>query len=149
MDGESVIEKLKQLKATGASCTEGVIHYCYVFFKTDELVSKLGQTEKMCNSILDLYRIPEGGERKSYWSMRYREELQNLGLRIILTSGLELTDFEITYIQDCLRKDPYEDGGMFFDTMLDGTLYGGIYNLDIYLGILFGLKNKDAICLKN
>lgn len=44
-----------------------------------------------------------------------------------------------------LRKDPYEDGGMFFDTMLDGTLYGGIYNLDIYLGILFGLKNKDAI----
>lgn len=145
VDGESVIEKLKQLKATGASCTEGVIHYCYVFFKTDELVSKLGQTEKMCNSILDLYRIPEGGERKSYWSMRYREELQNLGLRIILTSGLELTDFEITYIQDCLRKDPYEDGGMFFDTMLDGTLYGGIYNLDIYLGILFGLKNKDAI----
>lgn len=145
VDGESVIEKLKQLKATGASCTEGVIHYCYVFFKTDELVSKLGQTEKMCNSILDLYRIPEGGERKSYWSMRYREEFQNLGLRIILTSGLELTDFEITYIQDCLRKDPYEDGGMFFDTMLDGTLYGGIYNLDIYLGILFGLKNKDAM----
>ena len=144
VDGESVIEKLKQLKATGASCTEGVIHYCYVFFKTDELVSKLGQTEKMCNSILDLYRIPEGGERKSYWSMRYKEEFQNLGLRIILTSGLELTDFEITYIQDCLRKDPYEDGGMFFDTMLDGTLYGGIYNLDIYLGILFGLKNKDA-----
>lgn len=29
VDGESVIEKLKQLKATGASCTEGVIHYCY------------------------------------------------------------------------------------------------------------------------
>ena len=145
VDGESVIEKLKQLKASGASCAEGVIHYCYVFFKTDELVSKLEQTEKMCNSILDLYRIPEGGERKSYWSMRYREEFQNLGLRIILTSGLELTDFEITYIQDCLRKDPYEDGGIFFDTMLDGTLYGGIYNLDIYLGILFGLKNKDAI----
>lgn len=129
VDGESVIEKLKQLKASGASCAEGVIHYCYVFFKTDELVSKLEQTEKMCNSILDLYRIPEGGERKSYWSMRYREEFQNLGLRIILTSGLELTDFEITYIQDCLRKDPYEDGGIFFDTMLDGTLYGGIYNL--------------------
>lgn len=33
VDGESVIEKLKQLKATGASCTEGVIHYCYVFLK--------------------------------------------------------------------------------------------------------------------
>ena len=32
VDGESVIEKLKQLKASGASCAEGVIHYCYVFF---------------------------------------------------------------------------------------------------------------------
>ena len=44
-----------------------------------------------------------------------------------------------------LSKDPYEDGGIFFDTMLDGTLYRGIYNLDLYFEILFGLKNKDAI----
>lgn len=145
VDGEAVLEKLRQLRATSASCEEGVIHYCYVFFRTDEVVAKLGQTEKMCNSILDLYRIPEGGERKSYWHMHHREEFQNLGLRIILTSGIELSDFEISYIQDCLRKDPYEDGGIFFDTMLDGTLYGGIYNLDIYFDILFGLKNKDAI----
>lgn len=145
VDGEAVLDKLKQLKATGASCEEGVIHYCYVFFRTDEVVAKLGQTEKMCNSILDLYRIPEDREKKSYWHMHHREEFQNLGLRIILTSGIELADFEISYIQDCLRKDPYEDGGIFFDTMLDGTLYGGIYNLDIYLDILFGLKNKDAI----
>lgn len=145
VDGEAVLDKLKQLKATGASCEEGVIHYCYVFFRTDEVVEKLGQTEKMCNSILDLYRIPEDREKKSYWHMHHREEFQNLGLRIILTSGIELADFEIAYIQDCLRKDPYEDGGIFFDTMLDGTLYGGIYNLDIYLDILFGLKNKDAI----
>jgi hypothetical protein len=145
VDGEAVLDKLKQLKAAGASCEEGVIHYCYVFFRTDEVVAKLGQTEKMCNSILDLYRIPEDREKKSYWHMHHREEFQNLGLRIILTSGIELADFEISYIQDCLRKDPYEDGGIFFDTMLDGTLYGGIYNLDIYLDILFGLKNKDAI----
>ena len=145
VDGEAVLDKLKQLKATGASCEEGVIHYCYVFFRTDEVVAKLGQTEKMCNSILDLYRIPEDREKKSYWHMHHREEFQNLGLRIILTSGIKLADFEISYIQDCLRKDPYEDGGIFFDTMLDGTLYGGIYNLDIYLDILFGLKNKDAI----
>lgn len=145
VDGEFVIEKLKQLKASGASCAEGVIHYCYVFFRTDEVVAELNQTEEMCNSILDLYRIPEGGESKSYWHMHHREEFQNLGLRIILTSGIELTDFEITYIRDCLRKNPYEDGGILFDTMLDGTLYGGIYNLDIYLDILFGLKNKDAI----
>lgn len=145
VNGEAVLDKLKQLRATGASCEEGVIHYCYMFFRTDVVVKKLNQTEKMCNSILDLYRLPECGERKSYWHMHHREEFQNLGLRTILTSGIELSDFEIFYIQDCLRKDPYEDGGIFFDTMLDGTLYGGIYNLDIYLEILFGLKNKDAI----
>lgn len=145
VNGEVVLDKLRQLRATGASCEEGVIHYCYMFFRTDEVVEKIGQTETMCNSILDLYRIPEGRERKSYWHMHHREEFQNLGLRIILSSGIELSDFEISYIQDCLRKDPYEDGGMLFDTMLDGTLYGGIYNLDIYLDILFGLKNKDEI----
>lgn len=145
VNGEAVLDKLKQLRATGASCEEGVIHYCYMFFRTDEVVKKINQTEKICNSILDLYRLPECGERKSYWHMHHREEFQNLGLRIILTSGIELSDFEISYIQDCLRKDSYEDGGIFFDTMLDGTLYGGIYNLDIYLEILFGLKNKDAI----
>lgn len=145
VDGEAVLEKLKQLKAIGASCAEGVIHYCYVFFRTDEVVEKLGQTEKMCNAILDLYRIPESREKMSYWHMHHREEFQNLGLRIILTSGIALTDFEIAYIQDCLRKDPYEDGGIIFDMMLDGTLYGGIYNLDTYLDILLGLKNEDAI----
>lgn len=145
VDGESVFEKLKQLKTSGASCAEGVIHYCYVFFRTDEVVAKLDQTEKICKSILDLYRIPEDREKKSYWHMHHRKEFQNLGLRIILTSGITLDDFEIAYIQDCLRKDPYEDGGIFFDTMLDGTLYGGIYNLDLYLDILFGIKNEDEI----
>jgi len=145
VNGEAILEKLKQLRETGASCEEGVIHYCYIFFRTDEVVAKLGQTEKMCNSILDLYRFPEDRESKSYMYLRHRKEFQNLGLRIILTSGIELSDFEISYIQDCLRKDPYEDGGIVFDTMLDGTLYGGIYNLDIYLDILFGLKSKDEI----
>lgn len=145
VNGEAVLEKLRQLKTVGASCAEGVIHYCYIFFRTDEVVAGLGQTNIMCNSILNLYCIPELREKKAYWHMNHREEFQNLGLRIILTSGIELADFEISYIQDCLRKDPYEDGGILFDIMLDGTLYGGTYNLDMYLDILFGLKNKDAI----
>lgn len=65
VDGESVIEKLKQLKATGASCTEGVIHYCYVFFKTDELVSKLGQTEKCVIQFL-IYTVFRKVEKESH-----------------------------------------------------------------------------------
>ena len=145
VNSEAVLEKLKQLKALGASCAEGVIHYCYIFFRTDKEVAELGETDKICNSILDLYRIPEQREKKTYWYMHHSEELQNLGLRIILTSGIELADFEISYIQDCLRKDPYEDGRVLIDIMLDGTFYGGIYNLDMYLDILFGLKNEDEI----
>lgn len=63
VNGEAVLEKLRQLKAVGASCAEGVIHYCYVFFRTDEVVAKLGQTDKICNAILNLYRIPEHREK--------------------------------------------------------------------------------------
>lgn len=147
INGEAVLEKIKHLRENGAPCEEGVIHYCYIFFRTDEIVKKSNQTKKMCNEILDLYRIPKGRQQKPYWNWNtsHGEEFQNLGLRIILTSGMELSDFEISYIQDCLEKDPYEDGKIIFDTMLDGTLYGGIYSLEIYLDILFGLKERDAM----
>lgn len=145
VDGEAILEKIKMLKDRGASCTEGIIHYCYVFFRTDDVVAKLGQMEKLCNSLLDIYRIPEDREKQFYWKSHHREEFQNLGLRILLTSGLSLTNFEVLYIQDCLRKDPYEDGGILFDTMLNGTLYGGEYNIDTYLDILFGLKHREQI----
>ena len=139
---EAVLNKLRELNSEGVSCAEGVIHYCYIFFRTDKTVEKMGRTEKICNNILDLYRI---SEKRTYWGMRHRDEFQNLGIRIILTSGIELNDFEIAYIQDCLRKNPGEDGGIIFDTMLEGTLHGGIYNLDIYLDILLGLRNEKAI----
>ena len=93
-----------------------------IFFRTDQVVEKSNQKEKMCSAILNLYRIPENRKKKSYWHMRHRKEFQNLGLRIIFTSNVKLMDFEIKYIQDCLRKDPYEDGGIIFDTMLDDTI---------------------------
>ena len=145
VNGEAVLDKLKHLKSTGAPCEEGVIHYCYMFFRTDEVVKKTNQTENACNTILDLYRISEKNGKKQSHYMLQKKEFQNLGLRIILTSGIELSNFEISYIQDCLKKNPCEDGKMFFDVMLEGTLYGGIYNLDIYLEVLFGLKDEEAI----
>ena len=145
VDGDLILKNLQKLNLMKVSCAEGIIHYCYIFFRTDQVVEKSNQKEKMCSAILNLYRIPENRKKKSYWHMRHRKEFQNLGLRIIFTSNVKLMDFEIKYIQDCLRKDPYEDGGIIFDTMLDDTLYGGTYNLDIYLEILFGLKNKEEI----
>lgn len=145
VDGNAILAKVKNLKEANMSCAEGIIHYTYIFFRTDAIVVESGMSEKLCNAILDIFRIQEGRERQSYWHMHHREELQNLGLRIILTSGLPMTDFEVSYIQDCLRKDSYEDGGAVFDTMLDGTLYGGINDLDVYLEILLGMKDKDTI----
>jgi len=145
VDGEAILAKVKELKEAGVSCTEGIIHYAYVFFRTDVVVSESGKTKMLCETILDIYRIPERRQNQFYWQTNHGEEFQNLGLRIIITSGLSMTDFEVCYIQDCLRKDPYEDGGLFFDTMLDGTFYDGINNLDTYLDILLGMKDKDAI----
>lgn len=145
INGKAIVEQIKSLKNRGASCTEGIIHYCYVFFRTDEVISELGQMEELCTDLLDIYRIPEDREKPFYWHSHHREEFQNLGLRILLTSGLTLADFEIAYIQDCLRKDSYEDGGILFDTMLKGTLYGGVHDIDTYFEILFGLKDKEQI----
>lgn len=145
VDGNAILAKLKELKDAEVSCIEGIIHYTYIFFRTDVAVVETGDTEKLCNAILDIYRIPEEQATQSYWNNHHIQEFQNLGLRIILTSGLPLTDFEVSFIQDCLRNNPYDDGGILFDTMLDGALNDGIYDLDTYLDILFGIKDKDAI----
>jgi hypothetical protein len=133
------------LKEAEVSCIDGIIHFIYIFFRTDAVVLESGMSERLCNAILDIYRIPEDREKKAYWNTNKIDEFQNLGLRIILTSGLSLTNFEIFYIQDCLIKDPFEDCKILFNTMMNGTLYNGINNLDNYLNILFGLKDKDAI----
>lgn len=145
IDGMAILEKVKKLNEAGASCAEGIIHYIYIFFRTDTVVARLGLSETLCNEILDIYRISEEHEPQSDWQINHREEFQNLGLRIILTSGIPLADFEIFYIQDCLRKDPREDGGTLFDIMLEGTIYVGLYDLDTYLDVLFGLEAEDAI----
>lgn len=142
---EAILEKLKQLRISNATCEEGVIHYCYIFFRTAKIIKKLGLTKDICNSILNFYFIPDSNRKISQYDLSARNEFKNLGLKIIFTSGIELSDFEILYIQDCLIKYPYEDSGIFFYTMLDGTLYGGIYNFDIFWRILFGLKNINAI----
>lgn len=58
---------------------------------------------------------------------------------------MPLTEVEKDYIRDCLVKDPYEDGGIVFDVMLKGTVLGGVYNLDTYLDILFGIRDKECM----
>ena len=69
----------------------------------------------------------------------------NYGLKVIFTLGLPLTDFETEFTQDCLRKAPEEDGGKIFDTLLLGTMLDMENDLDKYLDILFGLRDKEAI----
>lgn len=144
VDGEAILEKIRELNEIGASCAEGIIHYTYVFFKTDILVAESGKSEKLCNEILEIYRIAEKCNQ-FYWNRSHREEFENLGLRIVVTSGLPLTAMEISYIQDCLMKNPNEDGGKLFDAMLEGTVYGGVNDLDTYLNVLFGMKDEEAI----
>lgn len=140
---DSIISLLKKLRKAKVSCEEGVIHYTYAFFRT---APEIGEEDrkKYCNQILDFYRI-EDGHKTQYWHNHHREDFMNYGLKVIFTLGLPLTDFETEFTQDCLRKAPEEDGGKIFDTLLLGTMLDMENDLDKYLDILFGLRDKEAI----
>lgn len=140
VESKAVIRQILKLQTSGSSAFEGTLHYSYVFFRDSE-----NSCKELCSSLLDLVRIPDDRNPHSYFGMQHRVVFQNLGLRIILTSGLKLTDFEKDYIRDCLTKDPYEDGGIVFDVMLKGTIYGGVYDLDTYLDILFGIHDTNRM----
>ncbi len=145
VDAETIIKEILELKEAGSSALEGIIHYTYVLFRTEKKIVNSQMSNELCTKLLNLVQIPDGRERQTYQGRRHRVEFQNLGLRIILTSGLPLTDVEKDYIRDCLVKDPYEDGGIVFDVMLKGTVLGGVYNLDTYLDILFGIRDKECM----
>lgn len=142
---ETIFTNLRRLCESRASCVEGVLHYIYVFFRTDNQIKSLDQSGQWCREIIELYRMQGVQESQVHERQRYGEEFQDLGLRTILTSGLSLTDFEKDYIRDCLRKDPRKDGGTLFDTLMEGTVNARENDLDDYLDILLGLKAKDDI----
>lgn len=142
-DCDSIINFIQKLRKAKVSCEEGVIHYTYAFFRTAPEIGEKDRA-KYCNQILDFYRI-EDGHKTQYWHNHHREDFMNYGLKIIFTLGLPFTDFEIEYIQDCLKKTPEEDGGKIFDTLLLGTKLNMENDLDKYLDILFGLREKEAI----
>lgn len=141
-----VLEGDKNVKNWLRPAKQEFIYYAYIFFRTDSIVVKNGKTIELCERILDIYRIINEREQRSYWGRTSEREFKNLGLRMILTSGLPIMDFEVQYIQDCLSKASYEDANVFFEVALQGTLYNDVINLDTYLNILFGLGDKDKIC---
>lgn len=146
VDGDAILLMLEELKTSEASCVEGIIHYTYVFFRTDSVMVSNGNSEELCKRILNIYQIEEEREQRIYWNRNRGKEFKNLGMRIILTSGLPIIEYEVQYIRDCLSKDPHEDASAFFEVMLQGTLYNGIPDINTYLEIIFSLGNKDTIC---
>lgn len=145
VNGESILERIIELKECKSSCAEGVIHYAYCFFRTDEIVIQSGLSEELCKKILNIYHIPDRSEKSHYWYRNNEREFQNLGLRIIMTSELPIENFEVEFIRECLRKAPYEDAAVLFETMVRGALTGSQKNLDFYLYILFGLKSLEEL----
>ena len=135
---EAVMKQIQHLKEIGSSSLEGIIHYTYVFFCCGQ------ESEELCSQLLNLIGSTEQKSSYSYYERRSRNEFQDLGLRIILTTGMELKEFEKNYIRVCMIKNPSGDGGIVFDMMLKGTINGSIYNLDTYLEILFGIHNVDS-----
>lgn len=145
VNGDAILTMLEKLKISEASCVEGIIHYTYVFFRTDSVIVNNGNSEELCKRILRIYEIKEDGEQSRYWNRNHGKEFINLGMRIILTSGLPIMEYEVQYICDCLYKNPQEDASSLFDVMLQGTLYNGTPDIDTYFDIIFSLKNKDKI----
>ena len=143
IDCDTILKQVQEIRDAQASCEEGVIHYTYVFFRTADGI-ETDVRESYCEKILEFYRIKDDF-RSFYYHRHRREEFMNYGMKIIFTSGLQLTDYEIRYVQDCLRKLPNEDGGKLFDTALIGTQVGSSTDLNLYFDILFGLKDKDTI----
>lgn len=143
IDGNAILNQIQEIREAKASCEEGVIHYTYVFFRTANGIEP-DVRKRYCKKILEMYQIKDD-YRGFYYHRHRREEFMNYGMKIIFTSGLPLTDYEIQYVQDCLHKAPNEDGGKLFDTALIGTQVGLSTDLNLYFDILFGLKDKDAI----
>ena len=139
VNSHAIVQQILKLKEINCSALEGVLHYTYMFFRCSE------KSEEVCSCLLDLIKIPNNPKPHSYYGMRHRIEFKNIGLRIILTSGLVLTEFEKNYIRDCLVKNPYEDGGIVFDVMLNGTIHGGVYDLNTYLDILFRIQDINSM----
>lgn len=143
---KSILNNIFYLKERGSSPLEGVIHYTYVLFRTEKNWADLRSSNELRTKLLNLVKFP-GDRRKNdlYCGRRHRVEFKNLGLRIILTSGLSIEEVEKDYIRTCLINDPCEDGGIVFDAMLKGTMVGGVYNLDTYLDIIFGIHDKECM----
>lgn len=118
---------------------------CICFFRTDSVILHKGKSEELCKKILNIYKIMDEQKQMYHWHKETGNEFKNLSLRIILTSGLPIMDFEVLYLQNCLLKAPYENANAFFNIALQGTLDNYLINLDDYLNILFVLGNKDKI----
>lgn len=146
INGNAILSYLKKLNNTAAPCAEGVIHYTYIFFRTDAMIEESGQKDKFCQRILNFCRNSSVREQRNQWYSRGREEFTNLGMRILLTMNLSLLTFEKSYIRDCLKNDPEEDGGVLFDTFLNNTIYMGANDLDDYIDILFGMETYEQMC---
>ena len=139
--GNKIISKIEQLEKSRVSCAEGIAHYSYIFFRCE--IGKSDCTEEYCKKILNLYH--NHVEPVSLAYSHENMELRNLGLRIILTSGLTIESFEVSYIVKCLETRPYEDGNAIYKHMLMGTLTAAEQNLTLYLKILFSLHSIKSI----
>ena len=65
VDGDAILSMLEELKNSETSCVEGVIHYTYVFFRTDSVIVNNGDSEELCKRILSIYQIGEVVKRFS------------------------------------------------------------------------------------
>lgn len=142
IDCNGIIADIERIRDVHASCEEGVMHYTYIFFKTDPEIP-VDTRRNCCNKILGFYE--SGANMNRYQRNCPRDEFSNYGLKIVFTTGLPLDELEKTFVRNCLRNPNCDDACALFRTALSGTIVGLDNNLDMYFDILWGLHDARSI----
>ncbi len=140
-----IIDDLLKLKRNAATCSEGVTNYVYIYFRTENEILIPEETAKLCLQILDFYRLSSEDDETRIFLWPRSDELENLGLRILMSMGFPFKDFELDYIRDCILKDSYRDGAVLFNMMFLGTINESVYSLETYMNIISRIPKLESI----
>lgn len=140
------IEKQLDMLTLGKQvCLEGVLVHSYSFFKVDSSISEKDK-DRICHKILYDY-IKAAAEIKTEPPFgRYRKDFEDVGIRLIMGTGLPIEDFEIAYLKkQFMGGDLWNQSANLFYLLIQSARNGGQYSIYDYLRILYKSKSKKEL----
>lgn len=138
-------EKLHSLADAKAPCLEGVLANTYTFVKTSEGIGDEAK-EAFCLNLLKEYSAAVSDSLSLREGWNRNNGFFDFGIRMIIGSGLRLSDFELDYIYEALSgKREYGQTGQLFRLFVQSAHDGGQYSLKDFLGILDRCRNREEL----